>query len=429
MVNCRHLLGALVALYCCDLAVAESAITAADRSVVRVIVKNGEGYTSGTGFVVAAGGIVVTNSHVVAEGKEVWVLVKGPDRKPQELPAAITWTSADYDLALLKVPDLEQPPLTISDQLPDKGSQVISIGYPGVADRLGQDVKNLAESTLTQGVIGRVVMSSWRKGGQQFNILQHGAAVNRGNSGGPLMDSCGRVVGVNTQKEVGRIEGSAADGQFVNQADGIFFASHAAILLEVLSRQGITASISNGGCAPESMPVTSEAPIPVAPMPVQIGWIQLSAIGVSILLAVGALVVALKKSSAVSETFTQYRRRSEPEKSKPEGPKSPRKLLLSGQDSSNQSVSFVVDPARCINRPLVLGRDGAHCDLVIDDPTVSRRHASLAWSAGRWLLTDLTTTNGTWVDGVPVNAKPVVVRKGQSLTLGKVILRVEEVRL
>ena len=99
-------------------AAAENAITTADRSVVRVIVKSGGKYVTGTGFVVSADGIVVTNNHVVDNGDEVWVWVKQPDGEPLDLPATIKWVSVDYDLALLKVPGLNRPQLTISSQLP-----------------------------------------------------------------------------------------------------------------------------------------------------------------------------------------------------------------------------------------------------------------------------------------------------------------------
>jgi hypothetical protein len=421
----QRLLGTLIAGCFCVLnaAAGENAITTADRSVVRVIVKTGKHYGSGTGFVVSAGGIVVTNHHVVADSDVVWVLVKQPDSEPLNLPATITWISADYDLALLKVPGLNRPPLTISDQLPDKGSLVTSIGYPGVADRLGRNDKNLAESTVTQGIVGRVLTSSWLKGGQQLSILQHGAAVNSGNSGGPLLDTCGRVVGVNTQKALGTVVGTAAEGQLVNQTDGIFFASHVAVLLEALRRQGVTTLVSSEGCTTESVPAAT-----TAPQPGRVDWVVPGAIGIAILVALVALTIALKKTGAVRETFTQYKSRSEPRKIESARAISTRKLILRGQDSTGRSVALLVDPARCKAGPHVIGRDSQSCELQIDDITVSRRHASITWSAGRWQLEDLGSTNGTWLDSTPVASTKVVLKEGQTLTLGKVTLKVEEAR-
>ena len=420
-----RLLGMLVTGCFClqSAAAAENAITTADRSVVRVIVKSGGKYVTGTGFVVSADGIVVTNNHVVDNGDEVWVWVKQPDGEPLDLPATIKWVSVDYDLALLKVPGLNRPQLTISSQLPDKGSQVTAIGYPGVADRLGRNEKNLVESTVTQGIVGRVLKSSWRIGGQQLNILQHGAAVNSGNSGGPLLDTCGRVVGVNTQKELGAVIGSASVGQRVNQTDGIFFASHVAVLLDALRGQGVTPLVSSEGCTTATVPAkTADA------LPAKVDWVLPSAIGVATLVALLALMVAMKKTVAVRETFTQYKNRSQPRKIEPAKEKSTRKLLLRGRDTAGRPIALLVDPARCNVGPLVIGRDSQSCELQIDDATVSRRHASISWSAGRWQLEDLGSTNGTWLDSTPVSSTKVVLKEGQALTLGKVNLRVEETR-
>ena len=413
---------------------AENAITTADRSVVRVIVKHDQGYSSGTGFVVGSGGVVATNRHVVAEAGTVLALIKKADGKLQELPATVTWTSADYDLALLKVPGLDREPLLISDQLPGKGSPVTAIGYPGVADRPDKNWNNLVESTVTQGIIGRVVMSSWKKDGQQLNILQHSAAVNSGNSGGPLLDSCGRLIGVNTGKALGEIEGSVTAGHKVNQSDGIFYASHAAVLIYALQQQSVTAKVTSEGCPPNSAPgtpsppaqavPTADATVTAAPL-TQAAWVMPGAIGAALLLALGALVVAMKKSVAVRETFTQYKRRTEPQKTATVAAKRIPKCLLRGRDSSHHSVEFLVDPAECQTSPLIIGRGGAQCQLVIDDPTVSRRHASLLWAGGRLQLTDLGSTNGTWLDGASITTQPVALRYGQTLTLGKVVLTIE----
>ena len=63
---------------------------------------------------------------------------------------------------------------------------------------------------------------------------------------------------------------------------------------------------------------------------------------------------------------------------------------------------------------------------MIDDPTVSRRHASVIFSVGQLHLADLDSTNGTWVDGAPVTKKTITLRHGQTLKLGKVVLNVEE---
>ena len=133
----------------------------------------------------------------------------------------------------------------------------------------------------------------------------------------------------------------------------------------------------------------------------------------------------MKKSVAVRETFTQYKRRTKPEKTATVAAKRIPKCLLRGRDSAHHSVEFLVDPADYQTSPLIIGRSGAQCQLVIDDPTVSRRHASLLWAGGRLQLADLGSTNGTWLDGASITTQTVVLRYGQTLTLGKVVLTVE----
>lgn len=418
-------------VFSCGGVMAENAIAQADRSVVRVIVKVKDGYQSGTGFVVGLGGMVVTNHHVIDGGDGIVVLVKHDGSKPDRLSANVTWTSTDYDLALLQVTGLVSPALTLFDRLPSKGSQVTAIGYPGVADRQDRNANNFVESTVTQGIIGRVVRSSWRRDGEQLSILQHGAAVNSGNSGGPLLDACGRVVGVNTAKALGRIEGTAAEGLQFNQSDGIFFASHVEVLLDALKKQGVQVSVSSQACPP-SGPGTEAVPAApgIAPVP-QHDWLLSTGIGMAILIAIGALLLAMKKTAVVRETFTEYRRRKVPvpvavsQNVKPQVAAKQPVWLLKGRGSFNQAIELRLDPSQLQARVQAIGRDSSQCELPVDDPTVSRKHASICWSAGEFQLTDLGSTNGTWLDDQPVKQKMVILRAGQTLTLGKVIFNVE----
>jgi pSer/pThr/pTyr-binding forkhead associated (FHA) protein len=99
--------------------------------------------------------------------------------------------------------------------------------------------------------------------------------------------------------------------------------------------------------------------------------------------------------------------------------------LLNGRGSLNQTLELRLDAGQLNARAQVVGRDGSQCDLSVNDPTVSRRHASICWTAGEFQLTDLGSTNGTWLDDQPVKQKMVTLRVGQTLTLGKVIFNVQ----
>ena len=400
----------------------EKAIAKADKSVLRVITaKNKKIYSSGSSFVVGIDNVVATNFHVIRGSDEVFLLVKDDEGKVKRLNASILWTSVDYDLALLKVPDLNLEPLLFSDQLPVKGSSVTAIGYPGIADR-DEKLSNWAESTISQGVIGRTMMSSWRENGLQLNILQHSAAINKGNSGGPLLDSCGRVVGVNTQKALSEI----VNRDTVVQADGIYYASHIVALLDALKQQGVTVSAQSEVCPPVGLqqPQTNATATSAASSQ-QKAWLLPTAIGAALFLSFGALIFSLRKSKVVTETFTQYKRRSTPQKIENRVSVAISKLALRGTDSEMRPIKLLIDLEQNKNSPIYIGREKAVCQMVIDDATVSRRHASLLWSAGELRLTDLNSTNGTSVDGSAILKSSVIIRHGQTIKLGKVILSVE----
>ncbi len=400
---------------------AQDAIAKADRSVVRVVVvKLNGGYALGSGFVVGQGGVVATNHHVVSGGASFFVFSNAGDGKLTKYDAHLLRVWPDYDLALLRVSGLAVPPLPLATKLPPKGSAVNAIGYPGIADKvLGGEVA-VGESTVTQGIIGRVVVAPWSADGKKLTILQHSAAVNSGNSGGPLIDLCGRVVGVNTAKAPGQIIGNREKGFKVNQSDGIFFASHSSALLAILKDQGVQYSSTEVECDPVRIQSTTYQ---MPPASSQQDWSSTIAVVIALLVAFGALLVALRKSTVVTETITQYRARSGGGKTAVKAP--PKKpWILRGRDSLGRAVEFVVDARLFSNGALVIGRDSERAHYFVDDLTLSRRHASLSLSSNRLQLADLGSLNGTSVDGVPIGGKPVSLHHGQTLTLGKVSLTV-----
>ncbi|MAU51263.1 MAG: trypsin [Roseovarius sp.] len=137
----------------------------------------------GAGFLISAGGDIVTNAHVVEGADEVTVTLADGTR----LPAEIVGTDPTTDLALIRVTaDHDLPHVSWGDSAALRvGEEVIAIGNPF---GLG--------STVTSGIVsalGRDINA-----GPLDDFIQTDAAINRGNSGGPLFDAEGRVVGVNT---------------------------------------------------------------------------------------------------------------------------------------------------------------------------------------------------------------------------------------
>ena len=140
----------------------------------------------GSGFIISSDGYIVTNNHVIEGADIIRVNIGGKSNKDDLHTAEVIGTDPETDLALLKLKASNLPYLKFGDSdVLEVGEWVVAIGSP-----LGLD------HTVTAGIVsakGRNIQS-----GSYDDFLQTDASINRGNSGGPLLNMDGEVIGINT---------------------------------------------------------------------------------------------------------------------------------------------------------------------------------------------------------------------------------------
>ncbi|MEM1194647.1 MAG: serine protease [Pseudomonadota bacterium] len=184
-------------------------IELAKRGVVRIVVVErgrGEPIGFGTGFAISNRKIV-TNWHVIEavrdrryrRGVAVYVV---PSEGDDPAPVRVLKVDRDRDLALLQTPEsLSLPRLTLLDHSDIAGQEVVAIGYPisndlALVDNVNALLRRIQRSTPPVPTDGRIGSKQVFK--SRVDVWSHSATISPGNSGGPLVDDCGRVVGVNT---------------------------------------------------------------------------------------------------------------------------------------------------------------------------------------------------------------------------------------
>ena len=155
--------------------------------------------SAATGFLIRADGYLLTNCHVIKDAKEVRVTTG--DGK-QHTARLVAFDMEGSDLALLKIDGSDFPTVTLgSAQEVQVGDWVATIGNP-----LGELTNTLATGVISAGP------RQIKTGFATLIMLQTNAAINKGNSGGPLFDGAGRVIGMVTAKYADYTEETALEG-------------------------------------------------------------------------------------------------------------------------------------------------------------------------------------------------------------------------
>lgn len=185
-------------------------------------------YGSGTGFAVSSEGYILTNAHVVEGADKITVKLVGED---DERDATLIGSDTETDIAVLKVEGVTLQPLKLGDSDSVRvGEYVLAIGNPLSTDELA--------NTITFGIISatsrEITIDNYTN-----TYLQTDAAINFGNSGGPLINMQGEVIGINSAKTI-----TAGYDEYGNavSAEGIGFAlpiNQAQKIMEILITKGV----------------------------------------------------------------------------------------------------------------------------------------------------------------------------------------------
>ncbi len=168
-------------------------------SVVSITCQLPGGVSTGTGVVVSESGYLITNAHVVAGAQGVSVLLTDNRRLSARLVGADTVS----DLAVLYVEAEGLVPAEFGDSgLLQVGDAVAAIGDP-----LGQEFRG----TMTDGIVS-AINRNVESNGRTMTLIQTNAALNSGNSGGPLLNCYGQVVGINTMKISAFVDSAGVEG-------------------------------------------------------------------------------------------------------------------------------------------------------------------------------------------------------------------------
>jgi len=184
-------------------------------AVVSILCTGRNSSSTGSGVVLTADGYIVTNHHVVEGAQNIQVLF----HDNRQLTAQLIGADSISDIAVLQVSATDLP----HAQLGDSASLQVGDAVVAIGDPLGTELRG----TMTDGIIS-AINRDVNVNGRTMNLIQTNAALNSGNSGGPLLNCYGQVIGINTMKmgdsmSVAGVEGlgfaipSNTVGSIVNQ--------------------------------------------------------------------------------------------------------------------------------------------------------------------------------------------------------------------
>ena len=420
----------------CGSARAEFAEKAAERmkhSTVRVVILEGtEVKGHGTGFIISNQGHVATNYHVIEGAEEAVILYCEGDRLYLR-PAELIGFSGKADLAILKIdpiPSTQVVEIATCELL--AGQTVLTVGFPGILDagtwatlegvelsaKPGEGRITSAEAlgdfipSVFPGAVAKTLTMD------KTRWVMHSAKISPGNSGGPLIDTEGRVCGINTQFAPSSVAGSDYP-MSIQSSELVALARAHSIPINV------TASRATNRSGDSRL--------------MMLLWVAVAAFALVMFLIVlrkprMVIVDAVSKlvHSKHQPTAQANYRANILATPQPRGSISTPGMRLRGRDLHGLSydIAFTDADFQLSGGKLVIGRDNDLSKLHLSHDSVSRQHAKLTSRGGVIYVEDRNSGNGTKLNGreLAVGAPPVPLQAGDKLTLGEVDLMFEITR-
>ncbi len=345
----------------------------------------------GSGYLVSPKGHIVSNHHVLGGeldnpelaklGKPKMFVVRSISPKLELLPINVLTSDKDKDLAIGQADGLEGTPLPLGDAayfLPT--TPVFSLGFPGASDDLTSgagfgDPEGFVTPVVAEGTLKREFRSQ-----SGSTVWEHHAPISGGNSGGPLVNQCGQIVGTNYAGHV--------------QQQNTVLAVSNKELIPMLKKENVPYQQISGRCL-------SAAEAGAAQQTKWIYFLLLLIVGMGV-----AVILYLKRlraqvrAGANQPINSQLLRRIAGAQSDP----SPTRIYGSGTNGGSLTLTClsggrdIVLPA---GRDIIIGR-GSGSDILINHPQISGRHIRLRFDGNRVEAEDLGSTNGSFANSKPI---------------------------
>lgn len=378
------MLGSVMSVSACA---ENSKVEEAQNSVVRIFVNLPGGISIGSGF--AVGGkdedvdTIITNYHVIADNPdEIYVTVTDINGG---IPAEMIYSDEDNDFAILRLDEKltdRKPIALLSPKELHKSQSIYCIGFPGLSDTLSDSdtfSSRIKDMTITNGTVSNNEYTDYKG---TVCILSD-VKVNRGNSGGPMVDEYGQAVGINTMVIGGGVE-----------LNNMTLAVSIDYVTEVLEDKGINYIKGTANGANQKNSDAGDSVFDNINIDDALPYIIAAAVVIVAAVTVLVVAVAVKKRKKVTVSASVgHAGKGDTPGHNPAAETVSRKLVVTCERGpiKGQSVGSFSS--------VRIGRNKNTCQLVYPDntPGVSKEHCELYLTAGGIIIQDLNSTYGTFL--------------------------------